>query len=185
MASSTEICNLALVIIGQEPIITLDDTSKAARLCSRLYQPTLDALLRAYPWSFAIRRVKLAQEVETPIFGFLYQYALPSDCVRIVSTSIPCNNYVVEGNKILTDEPMVELRYVHKTESANDFDAQFIQVLALRLAKMMCQSLTADQDLYVKIAQQEVQAIVLAQNTNAIETSPQPVIEGNWIPSRY
>lgn len=185
MASSTEICNLALVLLGQEPIITLDDTSKAARLCSRLYNPTLEALLRAYPWSFAIKRVKLAQEVETPVFGFLYQYALPSDCMRIVSTSIPDYKFKVENNKILTDEPEVELRYVRKTESANDFDSQFVQVLALRLAKVMCQTLTADQDLYVKITQQEMQAIVLAQNTDAIETSPQPVIEGCWIPSRY
>ena len=185
MASSIEICNLALVYLGQEPIIALDDTSKAARLCKRLYTPTLEALLRAYPWTFAIKRVKLAQEVETPTFGYMYQYTLPSDCMRIVSVSIPLEKFAVENNKILTDEPMVELRYVYRTESANDFDPQFIQVLAWRLAKVLCQALTADQDLFAKVTQQEMQALMLAQHTNAIETCPQPVIEGPWIPSRY
>lgn len=185
MASSVEICNLALVHLGQEPILTLDDTSKEARLCRRLYDPTLEALLRSYPWSFAIRRVLLAQEVEPPVFGFSYQYTLPSDCMRIVSLSVPDGMYSIEQNKVLTDEPEVELRYVYKPKSANDFDAQFVQVFALRLAKLMCQSLTADQDWYVKITQQEMQAIMLAQHTSAIESSPQTVIEGNWIPSRY
>ena len=185
MASSTEICNQALILLGQEPIITLDDSTKQSRLCKRLYQPVLEALLRAYPWTFAIKRRILARDLEMPEFGYIYQYTLPSECLRIVSVNIPDDEYVIEKNKILTDHYDVRLRYVGMTDSANDFDAQFVQVLAHRLAKTMCQALTADQDLFVKLSQVESQLIMLAQNTNAIETTPQPVVEGPWIPSRY
>ena len=71
MASSTEICNQALILLGQEPIITLDDSTKQSRLCKRLYQPVLEALLRAYPWTFAIKRKILARDLEMPEFGYI------------------------------------------------------------------------------------------------------------------
>ena len=185
MASSVEICNMALSLLGQEPIMTLDDTSKSSRLCKRLYEPTLEALLRAYPWTFAIKRVVLSRDTATPSFGFKYQFTLPSDCMRIVSMNVPDGAYSTEVNKILTDYEEVQLRYVYKVKSSDEYDSQFIYVLALQLAKVMCQSLTADAELFNRLVQLEVQARVEAQNTNAIENSTQLVEEGNWIPSRY
>lgn len=185
MASSVEICNMALSLLGQEPVMTLDDTSKSSRICKRLYEPTLEALLRSYPWTFAIKRVILSRDTDTPAFGFKYQFTIPSDCMRIVSINIPDGLFNIESNKILTNYDVIQMRYVYKTASAAEFDAQFIHVLSLRLAKVMCQSLTADPDLFSRLAQLEAQALLAAQNTNAIETSTQPVEEGPWIPSRY
>lgn len=193
MASSIEICNNALILIGQEPVITLDDTSKQARLCKRLYTSTLEALLRQYPWTFAIKRVILSRDVETPAFGKAYQFTLPSDCLRIVNIFVSDNDhdyisddeYTVEGNKILTDYETIYLRYVGKIDSAGLFDSQFCQCLAYKLARIMCQALTADQDLLVKLTELETQAIQLAQHTQAIEQSPQKVKEGQWIKSRW
>ena len=193
MASSTEICNNALILIGQEPIITLDDTSKQARLCKRLYESALEALLRQYPWTFALKRVILAHDVETPVFGKAYQFTLPVDCQRVVGIFVSpdehdCiseDEYTIESNKILTDYSTLYLRYVGKVSSANDFDSQFCQCLAYRLARLMCQALTADQDLLTKLVQLETQAIQFAQHTQAIEQSPQRIKEGNWIRTRW
>lgn len=185
MASSTEICNRALTLIGQEPIITLDDSSKTSRLCKRFYESELEGLLRSYPWTFAIRRVQLGREAETPVFGFSYQFVLPSDCMRILDVSVLEDEYKIENNRILTNDEAVKLRYVAKVTAANQFDAQFIEVLALRLAILMCQDLTADQQLKQQLMQEEIRAVLRAQNTNAIETTPGRVIEGKWLRSRW
>jgi hypothetical protein len=193
MASSTEICNTALILIGQEPVITLDDTSKQARLCKRLYDSVLEAILRQYPWTFAIRRIILSRDLETPVFGKAYQYTLPTDCLRIIDICVTADDrdyisdseYTVEGNKILTDYEPLYLRYISRPKSANLFDPQFCTCLAYRLARVMCQALTADQDLLVKLTELETQAIQLAQHTQAIEQSPQKVKEGQWIKSRW
>lgn len=193
MASTTELCNEALILIGQEPVMTLDDTSKQARLCKRLYNSVVEALLRQYPWTFAIRRAILSRDLEVPVFGFKYQYTIPADCLRIVDMrSTDCKYDVfqpwevaVEKGKILTDYSIVYLRYVSSIEDPNLFDTQFREVLAYTLAGKLCQALTADQDLLGKLKQMELQSLQLAMHTNAIETSPQMVREGNWIPSRY
>lgn len=185
MSSSTEICNMALVLLGQEPILTLDDSTKSSRLCSRLYTPVLEALLRAYPWTFAIKRVVLAKEVSPSVFGGLSQFPLPSDYLRMVSLSI-LGEYAIEGNKILTDETdRVDIRYVARVTDPNLFDAQFTQVLIYKLAAYMCISLTADQDLYTKLQQVYLRELMFAQNSQAIEACPQSVVEGQWLPSRY
>lgn len=185
MATSIDICNQALISIGQDPIITMDDSSKQSRLCKRLYEPTLETLLREYPWSFAIRRVILAPEVDAPGFGYTRKFALPTDCMRIVSTGLDDDQFVIEGDGILCDEDVIHLRYVGKPESASVYDSHFVQVLTYRLAKVMCQSLTANPDLLTLMARQENTALVRAMNTQAIETSPQPVVEGPWLKVRY
>lgn len=185
MATSVDICNQALILLGQEPIITMDDSSKQSRLCKRLYEPTLETLLREYPWSFAIRRVILSPEVDTPGFGFTHKFVLPTDCMRIVSTGLEDDQFTIEGNRILCDEVVVYLKYVCKPESASVYDSHFVQVLTHRLAKVMCQALTADLDLLRTIASMENSAIVRAMNTQAIETAPQPVQEGPWLKVRY
>lgn len=185
MASSTEICNLALVTLGQEPVITLDDSTKSSRLCSRMYDPVLEATLRAYPWTFAIKRTVMALSAESPAFGYAYKYTFPTDYLRMVEHNITLP-YVVEGNEILTDfGDSVYLRYVAKVTDPNKFDSQFIQVLYYKLACAMCIALTADQDLYSKLMQLSTNACVQAQNSSAIEAEPQQVVEGTWIPSRY
>lgn len=185
MATSIDICNQALILIGQEPILTMDDSSKQSRLCKRLYEPTLETLLREYPWTFAIKRVILSPEVETPGFGFMHKFVLPIDCMRIVSTGLADDQFSVEGGCILCDEDTVYLRYVGKPGSANMYDSHFVQVLTNRLAKVMCQSLTADQDLFAILVRSENTALLRAMNTQAIETAPQPVHEGNWLKVRY
>lgn len=185
MATSIDICNQALILIGQDPIITMDDSSKQSRLCKRLYEPTLETLLREYPWSFAIRRVILAPETDAPGFGYTHKFVLPTDCMRIVSTGLNDDQFVIEGNGILCDENIVHLRYVCKPESASAYDSQFVQVFAHRLAKVMCQSLTANPDLVTMMARMENAALVRAMNTQAIETAPQPIVEGPWLKVRY
>jgi hypothetical protein len=54
-----ELCNLALDKLGEPSISALNAPNPAAQACTRLYQPTLDTLVRKYRWNFARKSVRL------------------------------------------------------------------------------------------------------------------------------
>lgn len=89
MASETGIVNIALARISVERISSLDSGStKQARVARDLFDEARDELLRMHTWSFATKRVELAQATgsgATPAFGFDYAYNVPSDLLRIIS----------------------------------------------------------------------------------------------------
>ena len=55
-ASSTEICNNALTLIGARRIVSVNDPSKEGRACNDNYDISRKALLRLHPWNFATMR---------------------------------------------------------------------------------------------------------------------------------
>lgn len=94
VTSVVDIYNLAITRIGHEQIASEGENTKAGRLV-RLHYPIIrDAVLRAHPWNFAIRRATLAQLSVTPNHEFTYAHALPSDpyCLKVIRT-----NYEAEG----------------------------------------------------------------------------------------
>ncbi len=62
MATEIDQCNSALDKLGVEPIGSFTDKTKAAALCSTLYNPIRQKLLRRHPWNFAQRRTTLLPE---------------------------------------------------------------------------------------------------------------------------
>lgn len=57
--TAEDIVNGALGELGEEPIITMGDTTKRAKLANRIYARTRDYVLRAYNWNFATVRTEL------------------------------------------------------------------------------------------------------------------------------
>ena len=104
MASSVDICNLALTKIGHESITALTENSKAGRLCNLHYAQMRDAVLRDHTWNFAITRANLALSTTTPEYEFSYQHALPVDLLRVLGTDLSNETvYKIEGRFLLSD----------------------------------------------------------------------------------
>ena len=85
-ATDADICNLALARIGQQQKVTspvTSDTSGPGIVCGMFYPQHRDALLREFPWAFALRRIALYPTVPVDtsnVPGYLYSYGpLPSD----------------------------------------------------------------------------------------------------------
>ena len=131
--STTSIINNALGRIGVATISSVSDDSNEARLANSTYNQTLGDLLTAHDWSFAIKRVELALDVQVPLFDYSRQYLLPVDCLKVISISGD-GAFEVEGNKLLTDEPSVKLQYTSLVEDPNEFSSTFAEVLSARLA---------------------------------------------------
>lgn len=139
MSSDTAICNIALDILGTDPITDLSDDSKSGRLCKRNFAFIRDATLRAYPWNCARGRELVAALVNAPTFGFAYQYQQPTDCLRVWRLTDQMESSGVkwraEGRKILTDQGSpLPVHYIRAIADAAEFDPLLIQAIAARLA---------------------------------------------------
>src|SRR5690606_7797987 len=110
--NAVSICNMALGELGINAITSLDQATADARLCNRFYEQTRDEVLRAHPWNFAIKRVNLSAISTAPVFGWLYQYQLPSDYLRLIQLNgweedEQADRWEIEADKLLTDETTV------------------------------------------------------------------------------
>ncbi len=146
-SSDTDIANIALGHLGEAPIASLDEDTVAARACLLHYAATRDQVLRSHRWNFAQTRVALSALADAPAFGWSYQYALPSDCLRVLECNdtelgdVISEDYVIEGRAILTDATSLNLVYVKKVDDVNQFDALFVEALALKLAIVLSETI--------------------------------------------
>lgn len=146
-SSVVEVCNIALAFLGHEPRINdLNENTKAAKLCSTLYNPARKALLRSYLWRFARKRAVLSPDTAIPAFGAGYQFELPSDFIRTADVDdyyrIGYGKWTREGNKIIAETEIFNLIYIYDVENVALFDPMFVSLLASKLAVDLATPLT-------------------------------------------
>lgn len=181
MASKTEICNRALLKIGQPAIMSVDDDSPTARQCFQEYDAALEATLRSYPWPFAIARKELGRLTERPAFGAKYYYEIPADSLRLVEVLTYGHQYQIEGLKMASNAERVHVRYVSIKHAEANMDQQTADVVALYLASRLAIIITENPALKDMLFSEYNYALGQARNTWATENGPQHVIEGNWL----
>lgn len=190
MASEVEICNMGLVLIGDEVIESLSDTDDRSVICNRFYDDTRDAMLRAHPWGFAKTRVALAAAGgDDPAFGYSYHFTLPTSpkCLRVLEVEedfpgqIP---YSIEGRKLLCDESSISILYIAQITDSGNFDALFTDTLAARLAMAFAMALTKQKtlvDLAAKVYDMKIQE---ARTVDGLESTKQEVYNATLISPR-
>jgi hypothetical protein len=149
MSNETAICNIALGILKAEPIINYDtDTTTRSIWCRQFYPTTRDAVLRAYPWGFAIVRKALAADPTSPIFGFDVKFALPDNpyCLRVLELDDGELDWKVEGRYLLCDNSTVSIKYISRVVDTTLFEPMFTQALATRMAAVLCKPITGSTD---------------------------------------
>jgi hypothetical protein len=167
MASTTQICNLALAKLGANLITSLEQTnSKEATLCSLLFERVRDAVLEEFPWPFATKRNSLAQLSETPAFGYDLYYQVPSDCLHILEL-FPEGRFLIEGNKIATNVVDAQARYIFRETNPNRYSASFILALAFRLAAELAEPISGSTSKSQEMWQLYQRQIAEAKLTNA------------------
>ena len=157
MSSPTVICNMALghLGVGKEIAALTTENSQEARSCRRFYEMARDSVLEAYPWPFATKRVTLGLIEADPNDEWGYSYTYPSDCVAMrrilsgirddsVDTRTP---YKIEKNGtakvIYTDKEDAILEYTYRNTATEEYSAQFMLCLSLRIAAYIAPSITA------------------------------------------
>jgi hypothetical protein len=149
MASTVDICNSALNLLGASTISALTDDSKNARLCNQRYEPVRNRVFRAHAWNCLHKRVQLAQNSTAPVVEYSYAYALPSDCLRVLKIHTGTNDsinseidYKLEGRNIVTNEGTVYLIYIGLVTDPNEYDTYLQESISHQLAADIAYAVT-------------------------------------------
>jgi len=143
------ICSDALLMLGAKAISSFNEGTSASNTCDRLYPGVKYSTLQSYPWSFSFKKVQLAQTINTPVNQYRYEYQLPSDRLGAIrraynSTAVGSgtfNDWVIQGDKLLTNETTVVIDYQFApTES--EMPAYFVQLLKYMMAWHLADPIT-------------------------------------------
>ena len=141
--SRTEICNRALLVLGESAVISHGQDAQSARACNLAYEPCLRSVLEQGDWSFATKRADLGGFLlESPVFEFEHSYPLPTDFVRLQQLfaqqrlQLDSRRYFsVEGGNLLTDfDPPIYLVYTFYQDDPRMFSELFAEALVYRIA---------------------------------------------------
>lgn len=183
MSVDVDICNSALIKLGQERINSLDDDNKRARLCKEQYQKIIERTLRGHPWGFALKRTVISPETATLAFGDSNIFQIPLDCLRIVKLDTNYT-YKVEGDKIISPIDEARLLYVSSSTPEAYYDSNFVEAAACWLAHDLCYALTQSTNLKQVLFAEAEQWIAQARSFNSQEQSPDNLEFDSWTNAR-
>ena len=156
MAADTEIANQALGHLGcaKEIQSLTTDKSQEAQACRRFYPTVRDAVLRDFPWPFAMKNLALALVATNPTQEWSYSYRYPSDCLmfrKILSgirtdaanTRVPYRILSDDvGGLIYTDQATAMGEYTRQVTDPQRFPSDFVQAFSLGLASLIAPRVT-------------------------------------------
>ena len=184
--SATSLCNMALGRIGAKRLNDLaEDSSVEAIHCNLHYEQTRDALLKSHIWRFALGRSELSEDTESPDFEWNHQYILPDDYLRQVGLYCTENSYAMEGQRLLTNDDEVNLRYIRKITDPAQLTPLYVEVLVLQLAIKLVMPLSQDKVLRRELLDELAPLLADAKMVNRTETNTVGKDElDTWLDSR-
>ncbi|MEF2144356.1 MAG: hypothetical protein V3573_02825 [Desulfovibrionaceae bacterium] len=190
MATSViEICNNALQDLGEDPIASLEEGNKAARLCNQRWPSTRDAVLRAHPWNCAMAQAELASNLGAPIWKWQSRFELPADFLRIVKVvgrlEQDIQRWEIQGRHILCDEEApLFISYICRETNPLRYDALLSEALAARLAATLAYPLTGSNTLAKEYWDVYNQKVLEARGVDAREGVPESVAPNAWLTAK-
>lgn len=180
MAGKVDIFNLALTMLGAQTVSLPTENTKNAKNCSAVYDMIRRSELRKNAWNFAIKLSELAASATTPAFGRSYSYPLPADFVALAppypEMNSPYVDWLVQNGQIYTnDTSPLQVRYIYDVQDTSLFDPSFVEALAARIARTICDSITQS-NTKIQIADARYkEAIAEAKSSNSFDNvSSQP-----------
>jgi hypothetical protein len=164
MASKVQICNMALSRLGASTITSLTDNTTEAKLCNTLFNDLADRVMIQGSWATTIKRVVLAKTTTTPTYGFSSEFQLPVDpkALKIISIDedIPGSiEYKIEGDKLLSDEAAMKIKYVAQLTDTQDYGPALTEAVEVLLTSYLAIPIAGDRSLAEKLRQEYVQIV--------------------------
>lgn len=186
MPSVVDLCNSALDKAGHGAITSLEDNTKAARLCLRNWPLVRDRVLRMHPWNFAVRRTNLAAHETAPDWGFTAKFPLPSNFLRLLEVrDLSTGEFQLENRFIHANATVLYIRYIASITDPNVYDALFIDTVSTRLAAELAEPLTQSTTKKKALLEEYDAFIDDAKRADAQENPPVAYEEDEWIKVRY
>jgi len=153
------LCNRALMLIGAEPIQSLQDSGIASQNLNVILPDAVQEVLCYHPYRCVRKRTSLAPLVDSPAFGFEYAYQLPSDfcsLYRVYSDNVLLSNkeYQMEGSTILSDVESMDIVYIALPETPSSLTPAVQSAIVYLIAYKLAETTTHDDNLIMRLYQE-------------------------------
>lgn len=181
-ASETEVANLALGHVGAPAIMDIDDRdNKSAREVTRVFDESARAVGAMANWNCLRTRAVAAQLSTGPIFGWQFQYQLPSDYLKLVSINdldadVFDDYWDVEQLRLLTDADAANIRYVAHIKDVRKWSPGYTDCVALYMAQRFSTAIRQDRTKTAELKQEFYDRVLPdARKTYANEGRRRPI----------
>ena len=176
--SALALCSRALLKIGAQPVASMEEGTAESEVAANLYPHIRDALLSAYPWSFATGQETLPRLAARPIADFANAFQLPPGFLRALSAGQPDSGrgltYRILEDRLHTNADRVVLSYVFRPDESA-FPAFFAAALVARLAAEFCLPLTENAsraEVLYRLSDQEMR---IARQADSQQATPRAI----------
>jgi hypothetical protein len=190
ISNETSIANLALTRLGAQRVTDIDteQTENAAKIRA-VFDFLRDETLRGHTWNFATQRVNFNKLTTSPLYGFLNEFQIPGNVLRILppSTGFSSNlagEYKIEGDKVLTDDDTFQARCILRIEDTTKWDSTFVEVFATRLQAELAYAIVNNRALANDLTQVYLAKLRAAKAFDAMEDTPDPLQADTWLLER-
>jgi hypothetical protein len=191
MVTRVDVANMALSLLDEAPIDSLEDNHKAARLLNTHFETTREAELSMHSWVFAIFTEDLTgTDLDTGSGTLNWQYTLPAAALRVLPLTYDNTLHGVpisweqRGNILYSDQSSPRgVRFIGNLTDPDDWSPLFTEAFAAALATKIAYPLTHKTGM-VQVAQQAYdRAISRARRVNAIERQNR-LYDASWARQR-
>lgn len=180
--SYIDLCNEALIAIGKDTIVSLDERSRAAELCKVLLPRAVEEIHNMYEWEHARVATQLSHETpENEDPSYKYAHRLPPDYSRVERVSMieetpfdertrltaECRyevDYRIADGLVYTNETPIRFAYYKKHPEAHTLPEYVRYAIVMRLAAKLCFPITKDRRLTREVKDEAQQAYSMAKD---------------------
>ena len=206
MATRLDIANGALAHVGETPIVSFEDKTKAAKVVKNRYEATRKEVLRRHPWKSVFARKRLSPLTSKPAFGQLFEYEYPADALRIwfvvlmsrrgtavingsqpvlpppstIEVLVEDKTWAQVGSKILSQHGDIGVAYIRDEKNTQIYDPLLVSTIELKLAFNICYVLTQDRDLKKDLFTFFGEALAKAKSVDAKQEATRSMRADRW-----
>ena len=152
--SITNVANMAYALLGDFEIDDIDDnTDTNAKRANKWYESNVRAVIRQFSnWGRCEAYYELTNDGVAPLVSkYGYKVNIPPNVISIMevtdSSGVPIYPWKVVGQKIYSNVSSMVIRVQEYVEDPNLWDPLMLNVVAIRLAWILCIPVTGDKSL--------------------------------------
>jgi hypothetical protein len=139
-------------------------------------------------WTATIFRAELAQSAVAPEYDYTYAYQLPTSpkCLKVLDVSgDPFVEYKIEGDKLLTDEAEIFLRYIGVPASTEDYGPLLTEAIEVLLASYLAYPITANKELAAGLKKEYEELLINSLAIDGQQGSKEQVVISDLTSVRF
>ncbi len=188
MTTNIDLTNNALLLIGANEITSFDtavDTSREARISSRLYENNYHLLLSMAIWHFAKAKTALTADAEAPLNEFNSQFTLPDDTVKLVNIYTGGSHYTISEEQIFSNQSgEIEIDYIFRVDEDN-LPKWFQAMFEFYWASILALPVTRKAEISAEMDKQFKERLTSVMVTNAEQVPTESFGNNPFVESRF